>query len=126
MKIASNRAVKRREVETLEGQMARLSVLCSKTPLYMPTVPETPSLCSRSPTARLSCSRAPGDQHEYQGRIGWKHWTRTCDALGDCIWRPDAASFDAFGIKRETFLLLNTFLLLFEWMVPKDKTARQA
>ena len=34
------------------------------------------------------------------------------------------ATQDAFGIQRETLNLLNTFVLLFEWMVPKDKTIR--
>jgi len=56
---------------------------------------------------------------------GWKHWVRACDTQGAFVWRPDFASLGAFGIQRETLLLLNTFVLLFEWMVPKDKTKQR-
>ena len=37
---------------------------------------------------------------------------------------PRLSTLDAFGIQRETLFLLNTFDLLFEWMVPLGKTAR--
>jgi hypothetical protein len=69
-------------------------------------------------------SRAGARNTNTKDVSGWKLWVRACDAQGADIWRPSFASLDAFGVQRETLLLLNTFVLCFEWMVPKDRSKR--